>query len=102
MLLTSGFNVQMDALFKMVTPFEMPMKNLPTPPELECLGIALADLGLNFKKGFMELTCGYRKVEVPSDSELCDSFIEALSEGPKNAKDGVDNLFGGMSPKEYL
>ena len=38
MLLTSGFNVQMDTIFKMVQPFEMPMKNLPTPPEMECLG----------------------------------------------------------------
>jgi len=80
----------------------MPMKNLPTPPELECLGIALADLGLNFKKGFLELTCGYRKVETPSDTELCDNFIAALAEGPKTAKDQVDNLFGGKSAKEFF
>jgi len=39
MLITSGFNVQMEALFKSIPPFEMPMKNLPSPPEVECLGI---------------------------------------------------------------
>ena len=39
MLITSGFNVQMDTIFKMIQPYEMPMKNLPTPPEMECLGI---------------------------------------------------------------
>jgi len=35
MLLTSGFNVQMEQLFKMIPPFEMPMKNIPSPPELD-------------------------------------------------------------------
>jgi len=39
MLITSGFNVQMETLFKNIPPFEMPMKNLPSPPEVECLGI---------------------------------------------------------------
>jgi len=39
MLITSGFNVQAEALFKNIPPFEMPMKNLPSPPEVECLGI---------------------------------------------------------------
>ena len=102
MLLTSGFNVQMDALFKMIKPFEMPMKDLPTPPEMECLGIGLADLNLNFKRGFLELSCGYRKVDVPSDKELCDNFINALAEGPKTAKEGVDSLFGGKSAKEFF
>ncbi len=71
MLLVSGFNVQMDNLFKLIKPYEMPMKNLPSPKEMECLGITLSDLNLNFRKGYLELTCGYKKVKKPSDPKLC-------------------------------
>ena len=102
MVITSGFNVQMDQLFKVVQPLEMPMKNLPTPPEMECLGFALADLNLNFKKGYVEVTCGYKKVEQPKKPEVCAGFIEALKQGPKKAKDSVENLFGGRSAKEFI
>ena len=102
MLITSGFNVQMDTLFKMIKPYELPMKNLPTPPEVECLGIALSDLNVNFKKGYVEVSAGYRKVDEPRDPKICKKFIEALAEGPKGAKDSLDDLFGGMSPTEYL
>ena len=102
MLLTSGFNVQMEALFKSIPPFELPMKNLPSPPEVECLGIKLKDLDINFKKGFCELTCGYKKVDTPTNPEVCDAFIKALTEGPQAAKEQVDNLFGGMSAQEYI
>lgn len=75
MLITSGFNVQMETLFKAVPPFEMPMKNLPSPPELDCLGIALSDLNLNFKKGFVEVSCGYKKVDKPRNPEICEGFL---------------------------
>ena len=102
MLITSGFNVQMETLFKNIPPFEMPMKNLPSPPEVECLGIQLADLDINFKKGFCEITCGYKKVDTPKNPEVCDSFIKALTEGPKSAMDQVDNLFGGMNAQDYI
>ena len=102
MLITSGFNVQAEALFKNIPPFEMPMKNLPSPPEVECLGIQLADLDINFKKGFCEVTCGYKKVETPANPEVCEAFIQALTEGPKNAKESVDNMFGGMSAQEFI
>ena len=75
MLITSGFNVQMEQVFKLVKPFEMPMKNLPTPPEVECLGIALSDLDLHFKKGYFEATFGYKKVDKPRDEEVCEGFL---------------------------
>lgn len=75
MLITSGFNVQMENLFKSVPPFEIPMKNLPSPPEVECLGIKLADLDLQFKKGFFEISCGYEKVDTPANPEICEAFI---------------------------
>ena len=102
MLLTSGFNAQMDTLFKAVPPYEMPMKNLPQPEELDCLGIQLSDLNVNFKRGYVEVSCGYKKVEKPRSPELCDAFIQALAEGPKKAQESVDNLFGGMSAQEYI
>ena len=85
MLLTSGFNVQMDNLIRMVPPMDWPMKNLPKVPELECLGINLQDLNLNFKKGYVEVTCGYKKVDTPSDEALCREFVQALTEGPRQA-----------------
>ena len=102
MLLTSGFNVQMDTIFKMVQPFEMPMKNLPTPPEMECLGLGLTDFDITFKKGYLEAKCGYKKVDKPRDPELCEGFMAALREGPKQAKSSVDSLFGGLSAKEFI
>ena len=92
----------MDQLFKVVKPLDMPMKNLPTPPEMECLGFALSDLNLNFKKGYVEVTCGYKKVDQPRKPEVCAGFIEALKKGPQKAKDSVDNLFGGRSAKEFI
>ena len=102
MLLTSGFNMQMDTLMKIAQPFEMPMKNLPIPPEMECLGIAPSDLRLNFKKGYCEISCGYKKIDTPSKPEVCDVFIKALQEGPKAAQEAAESVFGGMSPQEFL
>ena len=97
MLIVSGFNVQMETLFKAIPPYEIPMKNLPSPEELGCLGIKLSDLNVNFKKGYVEVSCGYQKVESDPDPVLCEEFIQALTEGPKKAQESVDSLFGGMS-----
>lgn len=102
MLITSGFNMQMEQAFRLVKPFEMPMKNLPTPPEVECLGISLSDLNLNFRKGYFEATCGYKKVDTPRDPEVCEGFLEALREGPKNAQGKMDEFLGGKSIKEAV
>lgn len=63
MVLTSGFNVQFEQLLKMVEPFEVPMNNPPTPPEMECLGFKLSDADIKFKKGFLEFSCGYKLVD---------------------------------------
>ena len=102
MLLTSGFNVQSDGVMKLLKPIDIPMKNLPTPPEVECLGIGLTDLNVHFKKGYVELTTGYKKVDKPRDPKLCDKFIDTLTKGPRQAKDSVNSLFGGKSAKEFL
>ena len=87
---------------KLIKPVEFPKKNVPTPPEMECLGIGLTDLNINFKKGFIEFTTGYKKVDKPRDPKLCEKFISALTEGPRQAKDNVNNLFGGKSAKDFL
>jgi len=50
---------------------------------MECLGIGLTDLNVNFKKGFVELNTGYKKVESPRDPNLCEKFFSALSQGPR-------------------
>lgn len=102
MLITSGFNVQMEQLVKSIPPFEMPMKNLPSPQELDCIGFRPSDLDFNFKKGYVELTCGYQKVDKPRDEELCKGFLEAMTEGPKAAKENIDSLFGGQSAQEFI
>ena len=70
-------------MLKMVEPFEIPMNNPPTPPELECLGFRLSDADIKFKKGYLEMSCGYKTVDKPIDEKICETFIEALREGPK-------------------
>ena len=95
MVLTSGFNVQFEQLLKMVEPFEIPMNNPPTPPEMECLGFKLSDAMINFKKGFLEFSCGYKLVSEPSVPQVCEEFIRALREGPKEAMNQAKGLMDG-------
>lgn len=85
MVLTSGFNVQFEQLLKMVEPLEIPMNNPPTPAEVECLGFKLSNADIKFKKGYLEMSCGYKLVDKPINEEICDEFIRALREGPKQA-----------------
>ena len=102
MVLTSGFNVQFEQALKMVEPFEIPMNNPPTPPEVECLGFALSDADIKFKKGYLEMSCGYKLVDKPSNPALCESFIETLREGPKQALEDAGGLFDGtLDPKAF-
>ena len=55
MLITSGLNVQLEQALNLLKPFELPMKNPETPPELECLGFRLSDFSIDFKKGYIEI-----------------------------------------------
>ena len=41
MLITSGFNVQMEKMFKHLPPYEKPIRDIKTPAELECFGVGL-------------------------------------------------------------
>jgi len=89
-------------MLKLVEPFEIPMNNPPTPPEVECLGFKLSDADIKFKKGFLEMSCGYRLVDKPSQPEVCDEFIRALREGPKEAMKEAEGLLDGtMNPQAF-
>jgi len=84
MVLTSGINVQLEQLVKMFKPLEFPIYSPPSPKELECLGMKLADMNLLFRKGYMELSFDYKKVSEPSDPEVCDRFMSMMRKGPES------------------
>ena len=46
-------------MIKMIPPYQIPMQNPPTPPEMECLGFKFADFDIIFKKGFSEVSFSY-------------------------------------------
>jgi len=97
MLITSAFNVQMDKVFKNLPPYEKVLKELSSPAELECFHIALEDLNISFKKGYLEVTMGWKHVEEISNVELCDRFNAMLQNGPKKAAGSMDTLFNDMN-----
>lgn len=84
MMITSGLNVQFEKALSMLKPYSIPLKNPPTPKEVECLGFKLSDLSLDFKKGYMEVKCGYKTVDMPSDPETCRIFLDTLRNGPSD------------------
>jgi hypothetical protein len=84
-----------------MTPFELPIKSIPFPKEVECLGIRFSDLDLRFRKGFMEVSIDYQPVDA-MDGEACDKFMEALRNGPKQIMDSAEDLMGGKSLPEFM
>lgn len=72
MMITSFMNVQFEQMISAMPPYEFSLKNPPSPKEIECLGFKLSDVTLDFKKGYMQLGCGYKKVNVPSDPQTCE------------------------------
>merc|ERR1712127_269346 len=100
MMITSGMNVQFEQAISMLKPYEIPLKNPPTPKEVECLGFKLSDLNVSFKKGYMEVGCGYKPVKSPIDPATCESFMDALRNGPSEIMDMADKLV--KNPEEFL
>jgi hypothetical protein len=47
----------------------------------------LSKANIDFRKGYLELSCGFKMVKEPSDPKLCGTFIEALRSGPKDLLD---------------
>jgi len=102
MVLTSGVNVQMEQMIKMMLkPYEIPIKSIPYPKEMECLGVQLSDLDLKFRKGFMEMSIDYTEVETMTGPS-CVEFLTALREGPKRLKDTADSVLGDQTWREYM
>lgn len=87
MVMTSGINVQFEQVIKFIKPQEMPMRNPPSPKELSCLGIKLADLNVLFRKGYCEVSVDYKNVKKPEDPAICEKFMDAMKKGPKAAMD---------------
>jgi len=85
----------------MATPKSFPLVNLPPIKELECLGFQLGNMNLNFRKGFLEVTCGYKLVDEPSDRYLCERFLDALKHGPKSMVDQASSFMGGDAFKNF-
>lgn len=85
MMITSFMNVQFEQLITAVPPKEFSLKNPPNPKEIECLGFKLSDVTIDFKKGYMQLGCGYKKVNKPRDPRTCETFLDVLRNGPSDA-----------------
>ncbi len=100
MLITSGLNVQLEQAINMLKPFELPMKNPITPPELECLGFRLSDFAIDFRKGYLEIGQNFRKVDKPSNPEICQMFIEAMRKGPETMLDTADKVM--KNPNQFM
>jgi hypothetical protein len=102
MVLTSGINVQMEQMIKLLMkPYEIPIRSIPYPKEMECLGVRLSDLDLKFRKGFMEMSIDYEEVESLTGDD-CDKFISALRNGPSELKNGMDTILEGRTWREYM
>jgi hypothetical protein len=74
-------------------PQEFSLKNPPNPPEIECLGFKLSDVTMDFKKGYMQLGCGYKTVNKPRDQKVCDRFLDVLRNGPNDAMKMAMNMY---------
>lgn len=85
MMVTSFLNVQFEQMISTLPPKAFSLKNPPNPKEMECLGFKFSDVTLDFKKGFMQAGCGYKKVTKPSDPETCEKFLDVLRNGPSEA-----------------
>ena len=81
----------------MIPPKEIPLKNPPSPKELECLGFKLGNMDLNFKKGYMEVNFGYKKVKYPSNPRVCEKFLEYIRRGPQEFLKGAQEVIGMKS-----
>lgn len=58
------------------------------PPELQCFGFNINDIGLDFKKSQMQFTTYYKLIENPSAS-VCDEFLDTLLKSPQTILDKI-------------
>lgn len=89
MMFTTGLNIQLEQFISMMPSKDIPLAKPPSPKELECLGLKLTDMDLKFKKGYLEVTFGYRKVKFPSNPMVCEKFLEYIRRGPSDFLEGA-------------
>lgn len=69
--MTYYFNKELSSLFQFLQPFDVPIPELWTPKEMECLGLSLDELDLTIRKGFVEFDVSYKEVDDRRDSAFC-------------------------------
>lgn len=99
-MITSGLNVQFEQMISKMPPKVLPLSTPASPEELDCLGFRLTTLNVDFKKGFMELNCGYETVSNPRDPKKCEEFMDALRNGPSELLQMADKYM--KQPKTLL
>ena len=100
MLITSAINVNAEKLLGMIQPYEIPMKNPKSPAEMECLGFGLKEFFVEFKKGYVELGCTYKTIKQHRNPEVCQMFIDALRNGPKDLISKGEEILA--DPKKFV
>ena len=75
-MFTTLLNLQLDAFSGTLRPREFRLVHPHSPKELECLGFRLGEIGLQFQKGYMEVTGGFSKVNLPRSYRICEQFFQ--------------------------
>jgi hypothetical protein len=77
MMMQSMVNIQFEQAKKMFKEVPIPIGDIvkKNPPELQCFGFNIGDIGLDYKKSQMQFTTYYKHIENP-DPAICDNFLE--------------------------
>jgi len=83
MMIQSMVNIQFEQAKKMFKEVPIPVGDIvkKNPPELQCFGFNIGDIGLDFKKSQMQFTTYYKVINKPN-AEVCDEFLETLLKSP--------------------
>lgn len=83
-------NIQFEQAKKMFKEVPIPVGDIvrKNPPEMQCFGFNIADIGLDFRKSQMQFTTYYKVVENP-DRGICDNFLEQLLKSPQAILDKI-------------
>ena len=83
-------NIQFEQAKKMFKEVPIPVGDIvkKNPPELQCFGFNIGDIGLDFKKSQMQFTTYYKHIKKP-DPAVCDKFLEDLLKSPQAILDKI-------------
>lgn len=90
MMIQSMVNIQFEQAKKMFKEIPIPVGDIvqKNPPELQCFGFNVADIGLDFKKSQMQFTTYYKVLENP-DPAVCEPFLQELLKSPQTILDRI-------------